>query len=121
MDEVCRGTKLKILRPLWEVDRHEHLRGLLVSKAEIVVTCVMKRFFDQSWLGKRIDGRAAAELEELSEELGLDPCGEGGEYHTLVLDGPRFGGKIAMQWNDSGETEALRFIKAEGFRILPRL
>ncbi len=120
MDEVCRGTKLKILRPLWEVDRHEHLRGLLVSKAEIVVTCVMKRFFGQSWLGRRIDAKALVELGEIAERHGIDPCGERGEYHTMVLDSPKFSGEIEMSWNEGGETETLRFIKAQGFRVLQR-
>jgi len=115
MDKVCQGTKLAILRPLWGIKRHEHLKELQASKAKIVVTCVMKKFFDHSWLGRVIDGKAIVELEAISEKYGIDPCGEGGEYHTMVLDSPKFSGKIEMELNGDGETETLRFAKAEGF------
>jgi len=111
---------LEALRPLWGIGRHEHLMELLASKAEIVVTCVMKRFFDWSWLGRRIDAKALVELGEIAERHGIDPCGEGGEYHKMVLDSPKFSGEIEMSWNEGGETETLRFIKAQGFMVLPR-
>jgi len=120
IDEACQGTGLEVLRPLWGIGRHEHLMELLASKAEIVVTCVMKRFFDQSWLGRRIDAKALVELGEIAERHGIDPCGERGEYHTMVLDSPKFSGEIEMSWNEGGETETLRFIKAQGFRVLQR-
>ncbi len=120
IDEACQGTGLEALRPLWGVNRREHLEGLHASGAKIVITCVMKRFFDQSWLGRRMDAKALVELGEIAERQGIDPCGEGGEYHTMVLDSLKFSGEIEMRWNESGETETLRFIKAQGFRVLPR-
>jgi diphthine-ammonia ligase len=114
-DEACKGTELAIIRPLWGMNRHDHLKELQASGARIVMTCVMKKYFGRSWLGRAIDGEAIAELEALSEKHGIDPCGEGGEYHTMVLDSPRFSRKIEMEWCDDGETETLRFAKAEGF------
>lgn len=120
IDEVCQGTGLEALRPLWGMSRRERLEGLHASGAKIVITCVMKRFFDQSWLGRRIDAKALVELGEIAERHGIDPCGEGGEYHTMVLDSPKFSGEIEMRWREGGETETLRFIKAQGFRVLPR-
>ncbi len=116
-DEVCEGTGLAIIRPLWGINRHEHLKELQASGSMAVVTCVMKKFFDRSWLGREIDGEAIAELEALSEKHGIDPCGEGGEYHTMVLDSPKFSGKIEMEWREGGETETLRYARVDGFLL----
>jgi diphthine-ammonia ligase len=115
IDDVCKGTKLAILRPLWEINRHEHLKRLLVSGSKIVFTCVMKKWFDQSWLGRIMDDKTIVELEAYSQKYGIDPCGEGGEYHTMVLDSPKFNQRIDITWHEDGETDTLRFAKFEGF------
>jgi diphthamide synthase (EF-2-diphthine--ammonia ligase) len=44
-------------------------------------------------LGRRLDERACAELSGLPD---VDPCGERGEYHTLVVDGPHFAHPLAV-------------------------
>jgi len=40
------------------------------------------------WLGRELDERATEQLVALSQEKGINPSGEGGEYETLVLDSP---------------------------------
>ena len=50
----------------------------------IIVSC--NEAMGQRFLGALL----TAELVEELESLGIDPCGENGEYHTLVIDGPQF-------------------------------
>jgi uncharacterized protein (TIGR00290 family) len=52
--------------------------------------------FTKDWLGKRIDAHAISALEELSKQYGVSLVGEGGEYETLVLDGPIFKKRIKI-------------------------
>ena len=120
IDEVCKGTKLEILRPLWGIDRHQYMKGLLASGSKIVFTCVMKKWFDQSWLGRAFDDKIIVELEACSQKYGIDPCGEGGEYHTMVLDSPKFNQRIEMMWHEDSETDTLRFAKIECFSLKPK-
>jgi uncharacterized protein (TIGR00290 family) len=77
--------------PLWKRDTRElvHELGRLGFKA--IITCV-----DTQALGKEYAGREINEkfLEGLPEKV--DPCGENGEFHTFVYDGPNFSSRIAI-------------------------
>jgi len=49
--------------------------------------------FDKNWLGRKIDKKFLQELKTLEE---IDLCGENGEYHTFVTDGPIFKKRIKI-------------------------
>ena len=57
---------------------------------EVLFSCIKKRWLTESWIGRELDERAIADLQTVRERTGLDLCGEEGEYHTLVADGPQF-------------------------------
>ena len=89
---VCATSGLRAYHPLWKRPRHELLQELieLQFKAIIVVTHADK--LGPEWLGKTIDADTIKELEE----IGIDPSGEEGEYHTVVTRGPIFRSEIAL-------------------------
>jgi diphthine-ammonia ligase len=53
--------------------------------------------FDQRWLGAKLDRGAVDRLVGLRDRFGVDPCGEGGEYESLVLDAPWFRYRIEIR------------------------
>jgi len=68
---------------------------------------------DKSWLGRRIDEVAAVELAKLSEKYGINVCGEGGEYESLVVDAPWFKEKLVIDdaevvWEGTSGTYAVK-------------
>ena len=115
IDDVCKGIGVEIIRPLWGINRKKHMDDLIASGAKILFTCVLKKWFDQSWLGRTIDNKCLVELQAYSEKYGIDPCGERGEYHTMVIDSPKFSKSIVVLWQEDGETETLRYMKIDGF------
>ena len=90
VNAVCRALGIAHLSPLWDRPPAEVLSAEIKSGMEIVMTHVAAAGLDRSWLGRRIDNGAAEELGKLSERYGLNVCGEGGEYETLVVDAPWF-------------------------------
>lgn len=88
--EVSRNTGLEVHTPLWGRDRRALLSDLLASGLKAVFSLVKRPWFTHSWVGRALDERAVAELEAITAEPRLDLCGENGEYHSLVLDGPPF-------------------------------
>jgi uncharacterized protein (TIGR00290 family) len=82
--------------PLWQRDTHQLARELIQQRFQALVTCVDSQALDGSFAGRFIDD---AFLEDLPP--GIDPCGENGEFHTFVFDGPIF--KQAVEFV-SGET-----------------
>jgi len=120
LDDVCRGIDIKIVRPLWGVDRYKHLKEIVSSGVKAIFTCVNKTWFDRSWLGRELDESCVEELRDLGERHGIDPCGEGGEYHTMVVDGPMFEERIEIQRFKDGATNSLLYIRVDEFASKPK-
>ncbi|HEX2953890.1 MAG TPA: diphthine--ammonia ligase [Bacillota bacterium] len=87
---------MEVLTPLWHRDRLSLLERLLAVHYKVVFSCVKKPWLTDEWLGRELDQDAIVKLSELHHVNGLDICGEQGEYHTLVLDGPSFTKRIQI-------------------------
>ena len=78
--------------PLWQRDTHELARDMLAAGVRAILTCVDPRQLATSFAGRSYDAALLAELP-----AGVDPCGERGEFHTFVTDGPMLRAPIAVQ------------------------
>ncbi|MEI9953344.1 MAG: hypothetical protein WDO74_31305 [Pseudomonadota bacterium] len=79
---------MSVALPLWGVDRREHMQEIIALGFDVILTFVNEPWLDAAWVGRHLDAQALAELGELSRMNGLDPAGENGEYHSMVLGGP---------------------------------
>jgi len=78
--------------PLWLRDTAALAREMIDEGIEAVLTCVDPRQLDRSFAGRRFDGALLAALP-----ASVDPCGENGEFHTLVTAGPMFARPIRVR------------------------
>ena len=76
---------LRCLFPLWRRDTRELAESFLALGFRTVTSCVDPRVLGEAFVGREIDDSFLGELPE-----GVDPCGENGEFHTFVYDGPNF-------------------------------
>jgi uncharacterized protein (TIGR00290 family) len=76
---------LKGVFPLWKIPTDQLIREFLSLGFKTITTCVNEKYLDKSFVGRIID-------EQFLEDLpaGVNPCGENGEFHTFVFDGPIF-------------------------------
>ncbi len=88
---------VQVLRPLWHKDRIELLNRLLALRFKVAFSCVKRPWFTDEWLGLELSPDLVERLRQMSERTGLDICGEQGEYHTLVVDGPHFRKRIHIE------------------------
>jgi uncharacterized protein (TIGR00290 family) len=88
--ERSRPVGMSVHTPLWARDRNALLRQFLDTGFKARFSCVNTRWLNESWVGRDLNDAAIAELRIIREQTGLDLCGEEGEYHTLVIDGPQF-------------------------------
>ena len=72
---------------LWKRPTQDVLRDFVELGFRAIVTSVWLDRLDRSYLGRNIDVEFS---RDIGAEQGVDPCGENGEYHTLVYDGPCF-------------------------------
>jgi ABC transporter with metal-binding/Fe-S-binding domain ATP-binding protein len=97
VQQACAKLGLWVFNPLWQRDQAEHLRELIGAGFEIVVSGVAAYPLDDTWLGRRMDEAALAELELLQRRYGLSPAGEGGELETLVLWAPGWRKRLVIK------------------------
>src|SRR5688572_31958276 len=91
-EKVCANAGLTAVLPLWQQDRKELVLAMLDAGIEtIIVSC--NTTMGEKYIGKTITPALVDELES----IGIDACGENGEYHTLVLNCPLFKEKINVK------------------------
>ena len=78
--------------PLWHRDTGELARRFVDLGFKAVITCVDTELLDGSFTGRTFDEALLADLPE-----GVDPCGENGEFHSFVTDGPVFARPVAHE------------------------
>lgn len=88
--ERAEAVGMKAFLPLWHKNREEVMQLLLQFDFEVVLTMVKKPWLQEEFAGRKIDSKLLEEFTRLGKENGLDLCGEQGEYHTMVLDGPGY-------------------------------
>ena len=89
-EEVCARHALTPVMPLWGQPTANLAREFLARGGEAMLVTVRPPLLDEPWLGTRLTEEVLTRIEE----LGVDACGEFGEYHTVVTDCPRFSSRI---------------------------
>lgn len=90
-ESVCKAANLKAVLPLWQKDRKQLVIEMLDSGIEALITsCNLDLGSD--FLGKTL----TLDLVNQFEKLGVDVCGENGEFHTLVVNCPLFKDRLRL-------------------------
>jgi ABC transporter with metal-binding/Fe-S-binding domain ATP-binding protein len=95
---MCDRLGIDLFAPLWGRDPRELAEAMLDAGFDIRVVQVAAAGLDQSWLGRRLDREALADLEALHESHGVHVLGEGGEFETLVVDGPHMDRRLELDY-----------------------
>ncbi len=90
--------------PVWGRDTATLARQFLAAGFRAILVCVDPRALDPCFAGRDYDERFLAELP-----AGVDPCGENGEFHTFVTDGPIFRRPIACHRGEVVERDGFLF------------
>jgi len=85
------GTGLTPLFPLWRIPTRQLADEMIAGGLRARLSCVDTRILDASFAGREFDPQLLADLPP-----GVDPCGENGEFHTCVYDGPMFATPLAI-------------------------
>ncbi|MFW5963607.1 MAG: diphthine--ammonia ligase [Natronomonas sp.] len=114
IEAMCERLGAELFAPLWQEDPRELADAMLDAGFEIKIVRVAAYGLDESWLGRTLDADALADLEALNDEYGVHVLGEGGEFETLVTDGPHMDRPIELAYETSfdGSRGSLRITDA---------
>lgn len=103
-EQFLARNKMHGLFPVWKRDTSSFIREFLDLGFRAVVTCVDSKTLDQSFAGRLIDETFLSSLPAQ-----VDPCGENGEFHTFVFDGPGFSAPVKFSLGETVLRESFWF------------
>jgi len=89
-------TGLEPLFPLWEIPTAELAQEMIAAGLRAKIVCVDSRQLDPAFAGRDFNADLLRNLP-----AGIDPCGENGEFHTCVYDGPMFSMPIPLEYGET--------------------
>jgi len=103
-EERMQGTGIKAVFPLWEKPTRPLLEEMLAHGLRACLTCVDPRVLPAGFAGREL-------TQALSETMPscIDPCGENGEFHTFVFDGPMFTRPLDIEMGEVVERDGFVF------------
>jgi len=116
IERVCSELEVKPIMPLWGEEPERILTAFVDCGFEAVVVTAKAGFFDQKWLGRKVDHRLIKELDTLDIHI----CGEKGEYHTFVTDGPLFKKRIDITNSRKELREGYWFLDILGYEMVAK-
>jgi diphthine-ammonia ligase len=108
IERVCKEANITPHLPLWEQNQDKIMRDFIDLGFKSVIVAAKADLFGEEWLGHEVD---LDFLSELKQRTGITPCGEAGEYHTFVIDGPLFKEKIEILETNKVLREGRRFLE----------
>jgi uncharacterized protein (TIGR00290 family) len=94
-------ANMTALFPIWKIDTRELAARFVTDGFRAIAACIDPKKLDKSFAGRELDASFFRDLPE-----GVDPCGENGEFHTFVFDGPIFRTPIPVQVGQVGERDS---------------
>lgn len=91
-EEQLKKAGLIPVFPIWQMPVEQVIREFIDAGFKAVVVCASARYLDQSFVGRTIDDDF---INDLPKEV--DVCGENGEFHSFVYDGPIFKEPVPIQ------------------------
>ncbi|HTZ49971.1 MAG TPA: diphthine--ammonia ligase [Verrucomicrobiae bacterium] len=97
-------ANMTALFPIWKEDTRELATRFVKEGFRAIVACIDPRKLDKSFVGRELDASFFGDLP-----ADVDPCGENGEFHTFVFDGPIFRKAVAVRTGEVVERDNFVF------------
>ncbi len=111
IEKACAPAAITPRLPLWLEDQSKLMEEFIAAGFKAVVAAVKTDLLGKEFLGRIVDKKFLADIAALNK--GITPCGEAGEFHTLVVDGPLFKKRL-----DLVETEKVTRLEHHFLEIL---
>lgn len=92
-ENICKKLGIKLIEPLWQIPSEKILTEFINARFEGYVVSTQANILGEQWIGKKLDQKFLADIKKVPD---IDICGENGEYHSVVIDGPLFRKRIPI-------------------------
>lgn len=109
IESICAKRNITPYHPLWQKERRFVIQQLLDAGFEAVIVVVKEEKLPDSFLGKTLTESLISDLES----FGVDACGEEGEFHTVIVNGPLFKKRIPIEEKGISYNDGYAFLNVE--------
>jgi diphthine-ammonia ligase len=92
-NKVAKDMGTHAIEPLWDQKPLQLLKDFITAGFSAIIVSTQADLLGKEWVGRKIDQSFITDIKKLPN---IDPCGENGEYHSLVIDGPIFKKRIKI-------------------------
>lgn len=117
VEVVCSAVDITSHLPLWGQAQEKVLGDFITSGFEAIVVVAKADLFGEEWLGRKVDTDF---LQQLQSKFGTQVCGEAGEYHTFVTDGPLFNQRVEIRESNRVLREGHWFLEILNWELRPK-
>jgi len=117
IDRICKEVGLKSVKPLWHRDTQQILSEFINEGFKATVVRVKTDVLGMEWLGREINKEFFDDVLKLGT---VDPCGERGEFHTFVTDGPLFKKRIEILESEKVKLNGHGRLVIKRFKLKPK-
>jgi uncharacterized protein (TIGR00290 family) len=97
VERVCKDLGIQPIEPLWKIPPEKVIEEFINLGFKAVIVSCKADLFEEEFVGRYVDKNLLDELKERK----ICPCGENGEFHTFVVDGPIFQKRIEITKSQS--------------------
>lgn len=113
-NNICKDLHLATIEPLWQRKTEDILEEFINVGFKAMILSTQGNLLGKEWVGRVIDKEFLRDIKKLKT---VDLCGENGEYHTLVLDGPLFKKKIEITKSDKVLRDGYWFLDIQKYHL----
>ncbi|MEM3441598.1 MAG: ATP-binding protein, partial [Candidatus Bathyarchaeia archaeon] len=117
LDRICKEVGLTPVKPLWHLDTTQILQEFINAGFKAVLVRVKTELLGMEWLGREINQAFFDDLRRLGT---VDPCGEHGEFHTFIKDGPIFRKRIEILESEKVKLNGYGRLVIKSFTVKPK-
>lgn len=118
LNRVCSEMELTPIRPLWLGDTKQIYLNFIEAGFRAIVVRINPSKLGVEWLGRVLNTGFYEDIVKLGS---IDPCGEGGEYHTVVTDGPYFKKRIELlETHKHNPKGVFDYLEVKDFTLKPK-
>lgn len=108
VERVCSESGLNAVLPLWQRSRESLMDEFISLGFKAIVVAVKLKCMGSEWLGRHMDKDFVRDIKQLGT---VDLCGENGEYHTFVYDGPIFKKPVEFSFGKKAQKNGHWFLE----------
>jgi diphthine-ammonia ligase len=108
VERVCSESGLNAILPLWQRSRESLMDEFIAVGFKAIIVAVKLECMGSEWLGRHLDRQFVEDMKRLPQ---VDLCGENGEYHTFVYDGPIFQNPVEFKLGKKTLRDKRRFLE----------